>query len=104
MMTSQLRKRLLRQWNDPEVRQRVVLSKCGAGLVIVALIAFIGLSAAERRDDFAQSKETVWFTQAAEPHRRELFEQRRATFELMQHGRAARQQLPANKPRSALTE
>lgn len=96
MMTTQLRKRLMQQMDqEPDVRQWLVLSKCGAGLAIVALIAFIGISAEERRDDIAQVAEAARPMPTPDAHRREVFEQRRITFERTQRGRLARQQLPA---------
>ena len=104
MMTSQLRKRLMEQMNaEPEVRQWVMLSKCGAGLAIVALIAFIGSSADERRDEIAQVRGTVQAASAQELHRREVFERRRATFEQSGRGQLARQ-LPARNARPVTVE
>ena len=104
-MTSQLRSRLMQQMNaEPEARQWMVLSRCGAGLAIVVLIAFIGISADERRDDNAAARVAVQSVPTPEAHRREVFEQRRITFEQAQRGRVAKQQLSAHATGSVQVE
>jgi hypothetical protein len=97
MLSSMQRKRLLEQMKEePEARNWIVLSKCGAGLAIIVLLGFIGASAGHRDDDPVQAKETATQIQAAEEHRRKLFDERRARFEQqVQRNRLARQQSPS---------
>ncbi len=97
MLTPQLRKRLVDQMNlEPQVRSWFVLTRCGAGLAIIALIASIGISAGERGDNVAQVKNRPQVAQPAAEHRRQVFEQRRAAFEQGGRGHLA-EQLPGEK-------
>jgi type II secretory pathway pseudopilin PulG len=86
---------------DSGVRNWVVLSKCSAGLAVVALIALIGASDG-RREERASAQTAAQVIQTAEQQRRQVLEERR--LQTPNAERIAQQQAPFEGPTPVIVQ
>ena len=82
MQSAVERRRLLRSMHAEPVRAWMILARCAAGLAVIALIAAIGVS--DRVDPGVAGAAVPAATprpgQAAQAHRKQVFDERRARF------------------------
>lgn len=79
-MTAQERDKLLEQFNDEPVYVLALVLRCGAGLLILALGAFIGVQFGLGEDSEHRYARMSRHEHPSISHSRTLYEQRRAQF------------------------